>query len=207
MKLLMPVKVPLAQVVSTAGPMPSCSSFGRMRKLPCSTARQLVAINLALCSNQLRHLLLEAIKCWIPCPAVLTNWQLCLTRCTHQQLVCSFYLDLGSSSWSSYQYWHCLADACYQYWHCLADACLQECVLRQGQYRGSRRQSGDAEQVTMADKQIHTGKHHKRASKLSSHPQTGTVQRSPSLRSMRPILGETTLNMLEVSMHHHRCAA
>lgn len=70
-------------------------------------------------------------------------------------------------------------------------------VLQQELYQG---QSGDAQQVTMADKQVQTGGNHRRASKLSSYSQTGTLQPSLSLRSTRPILGETTLNMLEVSM-------
>ena len=79
-------------------------------------------------------------------------------------------------------------------------------VLQQGLYQDSRRQSGDAQHVTMADKQIQTEGNHRRASKLSSQSQTGTLQPSLSLHSTRPILGETTLNMLEVSMQKHRYA-
>lgn len=73
-------------------------------------------------------------------------------------------------------------------------------MFLQALYQGLRLQSGQRQQVTVADKQIQTGGNLGRASKPWSHTQTGTLEPSLSMRSMRPILGETTLNMLEVSM-------
>lgn len=58
-----PLKLMPTQIVSMAESMLSCSSFGRMRKLPCSTASQLIAVQVALYSNPLRRLLLKAVKC------------------------------------------------------------------------------------------------------------------------------------------------
>lgn len=57
--------------------------------------------------------------------------------------------------------------------------------------------------VVMADKQVQTGGNLERVPTLRSNSRTGTLQTSLSMRSMRstrPILGETTLNMLEVSV-------
>lgn len=83
-------------------------------------------------------------------------------------------------------------------------------MLQQGLYQSSRRQSGDAQKATVADKQIQTGGDLDRAANPRRNSRTGALQPSLSTRSMRPILGETTLNMLEVSMqkrfslHHIR---
>lgn len=54
--------------------------------------------------------------------------------------------------------------------------------------------------VSTADKQVQAGGSLERVPKLRRNSQSGTLQPSPSMRSMRPILGETTLNMLEVGV-------
>lgn len=73
-------------------------------------------------------------------------------------------------------------------------------MFQQAQFQDSRTLSGQRQEVTVADKQIQTGGNPERASKRRSNSQTGTLQPSLSMRSTRPMLGETTLNMLEVIM-------
>lgn len=73
-------------------------------------------------------------------------------------------------------------------------------IFQQAQCQSSRTVSGQRQQVTVADKQIQTRGNPERAPKLRSSSQTETLQPSLSMRSTRPMLGETTLNILEVSM-------
>ena len=68
----------------------------------------------------------------------------------------------------------------------------------------SNQQADQRQHVDVADKQVQAGSSFDRVTKprrnsQSSMVQSSTLQPSPSMRSMRPILGETTLNMLEVS--------
>ncbi|KAL3140610.1 hypothetical protein ABBQ32_005180 [Trebouxia sp. C0010 RCD-2024] len=72
-------------------------------------------------------------------------------------------------------------------------------IFQQAQCQSSRTVSGQRQQVTVADKQIQTRGNPERAPKLRSSSQTETLQPSLSMRSTRPMLGETTLNILELS--------
>ncbi|KAL0051795.1 hypothetical protein WJX82_002188 [Trebouxia sp. C0006] len=68
----------------------------------------------------------------------------------------------------------------------------------------SNQQADQRQHIDMADKQVQAGSRLDRVLKprrnsQNSMVQSSTLQHSPSMRSMRPILGETTLNMLELS--------
>lgn len=65
-------------------------------------------------------------------------------------------------------------------------------------------QADHRQHANMVDKQVQTGSRLDRVLKprrnsQNSMVQSSMLQHSPSMRSMRPILGETTLNMLEVN--------
>lgn len=66
--------------------------------------------------------------------------------------------------------------------------------------QASHADASHRQRVSMADKQVQAGGSLERVPKLRRNSQSGTLQPSPSMRSMRPILGETTLNMLEVGV-------
>ncbi len=67
----------------------------------------------------------------------------------------------------------------------------------------SNQQADQRQHVDVADKQVQAGSSFDRVkprrNSQNSMVQSSTLQHSPSMRSMRPILGETTLNMLEVN--------
>lgn len=76
--------------------------------------------------------------------------------------------------------------------------CTQQDMGRQQARQPRHGQSSHRQHVSVADKQVQAGGSLDRAPKHRRNSQTGMLQTSPSMRSMRPILGETTLNMLEV---------
>ena len=68
----------------------------------------------------------------------------------------------------------------------------------------SNQQADQRQHEEMADKQVQAGSRLDRVPKprrnsQNSMVQSSMLQHSPSMRSMRPFLGETTLNMLEVN--------
>ena len=84
---------------------------------------------------------------------------------------------------------------------CKGFSCCQHCsALWQGKTQAADIPTSHQQQVTVADKQVQTGGKLERTPTLRSNSRTGTLQTSLSMRSTRPVLGETTLNMLEVSM-------